>query len=88
MTNENEQLIRQIDTLHVLLYSFRQGCFHIETLEETMRSGLEAYAHKRTFQDYIVLAVHPDRRVIDAAYSHLISEYGRYEPTDERAVNI
>ena len=40
--------------LWVLLYSHRQQCFHIETLQETIRYGLGAFK-SQSGNDYIVL---------------------------------
>ena len=72
--------IRDLDKVNVLLYSFKQGCFHVETLDETIVCGLNAYARGSAFQDYIVLAVAADRKQLDELRDELVSKYGRYEP--------
>mgnify|MGYP001606545887 CR=1 FL=1 len=66
---------------HVLLWSFSQGCFHCETLDETVASGQLAFAENRSFQDYIVLAVASTREEIDTVRVALVARYGRPEPT-------
>lgn len=66
--------------IHVLLWSFSQGCFHCETLDETVTNGQIAYAENRNFQDYIVIAVAPTREEINLVRTALIARYGRWEP--------
>lgn len=67
--------------MHVLLYSFSQGCFHFETLDKTMESGVLAYIKNRCFQDYIVLGVSRSREDVEKLRDTLVSECGRYTPT-------
>lgn len=67
--------------LHVLIHSFSQGCFHFETLDETIESGIMAYAENRSFQDYIVIGVSPNRGDVEKLRDKLVAKYGRYTPT-------
>lgn len=67
--------------LHVLLHSFSQGCFHIETLDKTIENGFSAYADNNCQQDYIVLGVSPNRADVEALRDRLVEKFGRYTPT-------
>jgi hypothetical protein len=67
--------------IHVLLHSFSQGCFHFETLDQTIATGIESYAKNQCQQDYIVLAVGNSREELNTVRDRLISAFGRYTPT-------
>ena len=67
--------------IHVLLWSFSQGCFHRETLDLTVKAGIEAYAQKHTFQDYIVLAVANDPSELNQVREALVTKFGHRAPT-------
>lgn len=71
----------RLDKTWVLLWSFSQGCFHVETLNETVKAGIEAFTERHTFQDFIVLGVAEDRKEIDRLYDELLEKYGRPERT-------
>jgi len=45
--------------LWVLLYSVKQGCFHVEQLRDTLESGLRTFATKNG-NDYVPIFIHPD----------------------------
>jgi hypothetical protein len=51
---------KDTNNLWVLLYSVKQGCFHIEQMHETVSSGLRSFATKKT-NDYLPVFVHPDK---------------------------
>lgn len=76
--------IHDLDKVHLLLWSFSQGCFHYETLADTIESGLEAYAKNLNFQDYIVLAVASDWRTLSVLREQSVATYGRPEKTAKR----
>lgn len=71
----------QANKIHVLLHSFSQGCFHFETLDETIANGIESYAKNQCQQDYIVLAVANSREELNAVRDRIVSAFGRYTPT-------
>jgi hypothetical protein len=77
-TNPISLKIRGLDRVHVLLWSFRQGCFHFETLTETLNSNLSAYAENRAHQDYIVVGVAADQQTLNRLRIRLIEEYGQH----------
>lgn len=53
----------------VLLWSQRQGCLHIETLDRTFKSNWAAFAEDRSM-DYVPLII-GDRELIDAQADEL-----------------
>lgn len=59
------------DQIYVLLYSFSQHAFHVETLADTMRTGLRAIEKKQP-NDFIVIRAAESRQAIDAFHVDLI----------------
>lgn len=63
-----------ISDTHVLLYSFSQSAFHIETLDKTVNSGMRALEKNRP-NDYIIVAVGPTRADIDRSHEQIMATF-------------
>ena len=66
-----------LSKLHVLLWSPSSGWLHKETLDNTVRTGIDSYLGNITGQDYIVIAVVESRDELIEVRDKLISARNR-----------
>jgi DNA-binding NarL/FixJ family response regulator len=71
--------------LFVLLWSPSQKCFHYETLDRTMETGVETYFSDDRPQDYIVLAVGESREEVMAIRAELAAKKEEDEESEQAA---
>lgn len=70
-------MMTDLSKLHVLLWSPSSGNLHKETLDRTVRTGIDSYLGNVTGQDYIVIAVADSRKEIVEVRDKLISARNR-----------